>query len=766
MTEIPAKIKKKKFGLIMAVYLLGIFMGALDTGIVTPARTVIQNGLLVDEKTGIWMITIYTLAYAASIPVMGKLADKFGRKYIYLTSIFLFGIGSLFCGLAQNFESFTVLLIARAVQAIGGGGILPVATAEFGTTFPVEKRGMALGLVGGVYGIANIFGASAGSAILDLFGTSNWQFIFYINIPITIFILIAGLAVLPNTKEENVKRIDVSGIFILTIMVLSLLYGLKNIDFFDFKATMLSTDVYPFLIIFIISLPIFILIEKKAQDAVLNLSYFKNSRIVITLILSFITGVVIMGMIFVPQFAENALKVSSGKGGYFVIILGVFAGIGAPLSGKLIDKFGVKIVLGFGFLISVIGSLFLIFVAAETPDTVNVVISLMLMGTGIGFTMGTPLNYMMLDNTKKEDSNSAMAAVSLIRSIGTAIAPAIMVAFIAHAGSNIQANIMDVLPDEISVPALPYAQELTDEFAKLKSKEEFKDKFKDIEIPDLVSMQTVEINMSDENSEMEIPDYLVEMMKTSDVTTITENTKIFAAEMFDIMTIDVKIDIENGIDSGIDGITTAITDLDDSIASLQDGYNGVSKGIKAMQSAIEGQQSALSQLKEISKMIVSSMPPGIPTNTEIDLLAMIPQSVKDNLSQTVLDELSSIRSIDDLNNKITQLEKAISTLQSKVKTSKKSQTKMLGAINSLKNAKSEMNDTIDKMKELKNAIPSTFETAKENYIAEIDNSADAIETVFQDTLNQGFKQVYLVVAISSAIALIIFAFYRNKKIDL
>lgn len=766
MTEIPAKIKKKKFGLIMAVYLLGIFMGALDTGIVTPARTVIQNGLLVDEKTGIWMITIYTLAYAASIPVMGKLADKFGRKYIYLTSIFLFGIGSLFCGLAQNFESFTVLLIARAVQAIGGGGILPVATAEFGTTFPVEKRGMALGLVGGVYGIANIFGASAGSAILDLFGTSNWQFIFYINIPITIFILIAGLAVLPNTKEENVKRIDVSGIFILTIMVLSLLYGLKNIDFFDFKATMLSTDVYPFLIIFIISLPIFILIEKKAQDAVLNLSYFKNSRIVITLILSFITGVVIMGMIFVPQFAENALKVSSGKGGYFVIILGVFAGIGAPLSGKLIDKFGVKIVLGFGFLISVIGSLFLIFVAAKTPDTGNVVISLMLMGTGIGFTMGTPLNYMMLDNTKKEDSNSAMAAVSLIRSIGTAIAPAIMVAFIAHAGSNIQANIMDVLPDEISVPALPYAQELTDEFAKLKSKEEFKDKFKDIEIPDLVSMQTVEINMSDENSEMEIPDYLVEMMKTSDVTTITENTKIFAAEMFDIMTIDVKIDIENGIDSGIDGITTAITDLDDSIASLQDGYNGVSKGIKAMQSAIEGQQSALSQLKEISKMIVSSMPPGIPTNTEIDLLAMIPQSVKDNLSQTVLDELSSIRSIDDLNNKITQLEKAISTLQSKVKTSKKSQTKMLGAINSLKNAKSEMNDTIDKMKELKNAIPSTFETAKENYIAEIDNSGDAIETVFQDTLNQGFKQVYLVVAISSAIALIIFAFYRNKKIDL
>ena len=80
---------KKTFALIAIVYLLGIFMGAIDTGIVTPARTVIQNSLFVNDKTGIWMITIYTLAYAASIPIMGKLADKYGRKYIYLVYYFL-----------------------------------------------------------------------------------------------------------------------------------------------------------------------------------------------------------------------------------------------------------------------------------------------------------------------------------------------------------------------------------------------------------------------------------------------------------------------------------------------------------------------------------------------------------------------------------------------------------------------------------------------------------------------------------------------------
>ena len=249
---------KLNFGLILTVYLLGIFMGALDTGIVTPARTVIQESLNVGDKAGIWMITVYTLSYAASIPVMGKLADRMGRRTIYLLSIFLFGGGSLFCGLSHGMNSFTALLIARAVQAVGGGGIMPVATAEFGTTFPEEKRGMALGMVGGVYGVANIFGASVGSAVMDFFGTGHWEFIFFVNVPIAVFILAAGFFCLPNTKEKSRDPIDGTGICVLVIMVLCIMYGLKNIDFFNFRETLQSTDVYPYLLIFLALLPIFV----------------------------------------------------------------------------------------------------------------------------------------------------------------------------------------------------------------------------------------------------------------------------------------------------------------------------------------------------------------------------------------------------------------------------------------------------------------------------------------------------------------------------
>lgn len=589
------KNKKMNFGLIMVVYLLGIFMGAIDTGIVTPARTIIQNDLGVNETTGIWMITIYTLAYAASIPILGKLADKYGRKYIYLISILLFGVGSLFCGLSQNFGSFTVLLLARVVQAIGGGGILPIATAEFGTTFPKEKRGLALGLVGGVYGLANIFGASAGSAIIDIFGQENWQFIFYINVPITIFILIAGFLALPNTKEKSVKKIDYFGITTLTLMVLSILYGLKNIDYFNFAETFKSTSVYPFLIIFIVLLPVFIFIEKRAEDPVINISYFKNARIIITLFISFITGIIIMGMIFVPQFAENSLKIATGSGGYFVIILGIFAGIGAPFSGKLIDKFGAKAVLAAGFIASIAGSVFLMFVAAPHPSLFSVIICLILLGTGIGFTMGTPINYMMLDNTKVEESNSALATVSLVRSIGTAIAPAIMVGFISHAGMSVQGNVMALLPNEISVPPLPYAQELTEQFNKLKEDPSMAEKLKDVNIPDLTAMESMKFDMANSSGKFQMPEDILEMMKSSDVTTITDSTKAMADYMFTQMTPSIIMGISNGLDMGINSINDSVSQLSDAIAAMPP--------TPEMQGRIEGMKGAVVQMTDtVDKM--------------------------------------------------------------------------------------------------------------------------------------------------------------------
>lgn len=751
--------KKPSLILVSIIYLAGIFMGAIDTGIVTPARTLIQSNLGVDAQTGIWMITIYTLAYAASIPIMGKLADKYGRKYIYLTCIALFGIGSLFCGLSENFGSFSLLLAARVVQAIGGGGILPIATAEFGTSFPENKRGMALGLVGGVYGIANIFGASAGSLILDIFGKNNWQFIFYINIPITLFILVTGFISLQNGKTENRQKTDILGIFTLTTMILSLLYGLKNLDFFDVLGTIINTSVYPFLLIFIVLLPLFVLIEKKAADPVMNLKYFTNRNIVITLLIAFLSGIMMMGMIFVPQFSENALKIASGSGGYLVIILGAFAGVGAPVSGKLIDKFGVKIVLGFGFAVSILGSLFLIFITTAAPNFLTVVIGLMLIGIGMGFTMGTPLNYMMLENTDEKQSNSALATLSLVRSIGTAIAPAIMVGFIAHAGGLVQTNVMDLLPKEISVPSLPYVQDITDELNKLKQNEQMKDKLSGMEMPDLSSMTKMEINMSGDSG-YKMPADLIELLQNSDVTTITANTITLTERMLKEMTPNVINNIQSGIDKGIVGIAAGKEQMQDAIKKMQEGEKGIEQGIAGMEQAVKAQKTALERLLSVSKMFESMGAPALPPNMSI--ADMIPANVKASIPQVAMDELAKLKSVDDLNAKIIELQKAIGELEGKIAESKQSQAGMGAAETAMMTTIEEMDDLSNKMTTLKNAVPGAFETAKDGYVAEIVKAEPQIESVFQSTLNDGFKNVYLTSAIAAALAVCVLLVYRKK----
>lgn len=751
---------KSSFVMILIVYLAGIFIGAIDTGIVTPAREIIQNNFMVDSKTGIWMITIYTLAYAASIPVMGKLADRVGRKTIYIVSILLFGFGSLLCGLSHYFGSFEFLVGARALQAIGGGGIVPIATAEFGTSFPPEKRGMALGLVGAVYGVANIFGSLAGSAILDLFGTQNWQYIFFVNIPICVFIIIAGIFVLPNTKDEETKKIDVLGILIIVLMVLSLLYGLRNIDFFNFSETFMSASVYPFLIIFAALLPVFILVECKAQDPVINLKYFTSLRIVITLLVAFAAGFILMGIVFIPQFSENALKVRSGNGGYFTVILGLLAGVSAMLSGKLIDKIGAKSVLFLGFTITIIGAAFLIFVAADKPGTANVVISLMLLGFGLGFTMGAPVNYMMLDNISDKEASSGLATLSLIRSIGTTVAPALMVGFIAHSGISLQDNIIGVLPDKVSIPNVPYVQEISNEINTLKNDPKMAEKMGGVNIPELSSLETVKIDIKNNDDSVTIPDALIQKFKSSDVTTITSVTKLFASTMFDQMSPEQITKIQSGIKSGIDGVNSGITDLDASSAKLQTGINGIGQGIVGMKSAVKQMEDTLAQLNGYVPMLKGALPNGM------SLLNMIPENVTASIPKNIQDTLAAVTSAEDLQAQIVSLNSAITALNAKISKSQASQAEMKSAVEKMETAKEDMSALIRKMQALSDAIPGAFKTAEANYLTEIDRRSAQIETTYQTTLNGGYKSIYLIVAVSSAAAMVFLLFYRKGRAKL
>ncbi|MEG0774099.1 MFS transporter [Clostridium sp.] len=432
--------------LLLVMFLLGIFIGALDSGIVSPARTVMANSLSISASDSIWIITIYTLAYAVSMPLAGKLSDRYGKKKLFTFSIIIFGIGSLLCGLSNYYGGFSFLLISRVIQALGGGGIIPIATAFVAESFPPEKRGAALGLVGGIYGIANVLGPTAGSFLLDIAGTSNWGILFLINVPICIMVVIASFRIKDESEKKPSTKMDITGSFVVTALILCLMYALTNLKFHDFANSIKATNVYPYLIAFLILLPIFLFVEKRAEDPVINLKYFTSREIALTLAIGFMTGAGMMGIIFIPQFGENVLKIKTGSGGYLVTLMAVFAGFCAPFGGKLIDKFSAKFILVLGFSCMFIGTLVMATLAISYPSIYTLGLGLAFIGFGMGFTMGTPLNYLIQANVSEDETATAQATLSLIRSIGVAISPNLLINFITNAAKNLQGDLMAVMP--------------------------------------------------------------------------------------------------------------------------------------------------------------------------------------------------------------------------------------------------------------------------------------------------------------------------------
>jgi EmrB/QacA subfamily drug resistance transporter len=769
--------KKKKLGIIMALYLLGIFMGAVDTGIVSPARIIIQNGLGVDDNTGIWMITIYTLAYAAVIPISGKLADKYGRKYVYIISVALFGAGSVICGLSSFTGNFTVLLLGRVVQALGGGGIIPIATAEFGTTFPEEKRGMALGLVGMVFGVANIIGSSIGSLILKIAGNSNWYWLFYVNIPICIFIVIGGLIAIENHKAGDVKKIDIFGTLVLVAMILSLLYGLRNIDFFSFAESIRSKEVYPYLLGFALLLPVFIIVEKKADDPIMNLSYFTNPRIFIVLTMSVIVGVSMMGMVFIPQFAENALKIPSGTGGYYVAILGIFAGVGSPMSGKLIDKYGAKKVLMFGFLVTMAGALFIVLVSTNANTLMTVVISLVLIGLGMGFTIGTPLNYMMLENTKAEESNSALATLSLVRSIGTAVAPAIMVGFLAHAGLTVGDKMMNILPQPES-PVISQVEELNVMLADMKSNPDTADMLKDVSMPDFNNTGSMKLEMGSGS----LPADLLDSLQSADVTNITDKVKEVAVYMFDKNTPGIISDIESGVDTGItnmqkgldgisegeNGLESGISSIDSAISKMETGSAGLKTAIQQMETALAGQDAGIAQLTAAAAAYTPSVTTmeinsgGTSSDPSQDLSAGGTESTSGQPSmQDQLNALTTARA--ELAQKLEAVKVQKDSLDSSISKLQAKKAEMQDSLVKLREEKTSLENAQNKTKEIKVEVPIAFEKSKNDYLTKIDSMKTGIQDLFQSILNTGFKQMYTTVFAANMLGVLMLLFYKDRK---
>ena len=422
----------RNLGAILGVYLTGLLVGGLYVGMVAPARTVIQNQLGVGSATGIWMINVYTLFYAALIPAIGKLADSRGRNKVFAACILVFMAGAALCGLADYAGGLPLLLIGRVIQAAGASGMIPVANAEIGTSFPPEKRGMALGIAAGVTGISNALGAGVGSALIGALGAENWAWLFWGALPVCLALFAAARVFLREDALHEPKPLDTMGSLLLVATILLLLAGLRDLDFFNL-ASLAQAPVWAPLAGALVCAAAFAAVERRTPHPLFRADFLRSRPIAMTLVASFFIGWAIVSMMLVPEFAEFATGSAAGSGGYYIMILGAASMIGPPMGGKLIDRIGPKKVLLGGLAVMAAGFLFLAFRVAPSPSTPGLVIGLAAVGLGMGFAMGAPTNYMILENVTDAEAASAMSAITLARQVGTTLAPSIFVGLIASA---------------------------------------------------------------------------------------------------------------------------------------------------------------------------------------------------------------------------------------------------------------------------------------------------------------------------------------------
>lgn len=400
--------------LVLMTYLLGIFMGALDNGIVGPALSSINRSYGIEASWGVWSFTIYTLFFAVSIPVMGKLSDRYGRKNIFAAGISLFAAGSLLAGLAPNFPLF---LMGRAIQAVGTGGIFPITAAQIAATYPPEQRGKYLGYIGVVFGLGSILGPVAGGAIL---GVLDWQWIFFINVPIAAVILVL-LTMVKQTQELTIKPIDFKGIFLLAAAILTVMLGI----------TLENLWLIGLGVLFVFAL---IAVEKKAADPVMKISYFKKRNTLFILLLSLASGFVMASTInLLPLFSEVVLGMSKSQSGFGVTPLAISSTAASLIGGFLVDKIGAKKVLIIGFAVSLAGALSLAFVVQGVGA---LLVTILVMGFGIGIIIGAPLNVMIMQAISMQETGSAVGYVSLFRSVGSTMGPAVAGIMITALNNN------------------------------------------------------------------------------------------------------------------------------------------------------------------------------------------------------------------------------------------------------------------------------------------------------------------------------------------
>jgi EmrB/QacA subfamily drug resistance transporter len=378
-TDAPLLLTKRRIWIIFSALIAGMLLSSLDQTIVSTAMPTIV-GELGGVANQAWITTAYLLATTLVMPIYGKFGDVLGRRNLFLIAIAIFTIASIGCSFATDFWMFVVL---RAIQGLGGGGLMILSQAIIADIVPASERGKYLGPLGGIFGIAAVGGPLLGGYFVD---DLTWRWAFYINIPVGIAAFIITLFALKLPTKKALLRIDVLGVLFLSLTTTCLVfftefggnskYGWGSLDTWMFGAGLLVAGV------------LFVMVERRAQDPIIPLSFFRNSVFTIPTAIGFVIGIAMFSALaFMPTFLQMASGASAAASGLLTIpmIVGL---IGTSIiSGRAISRTGkYKVFPIVGTLVTAFALFLMTSLSATTPLWL-ICVFLFILGAGLGLIM-------------------------------------------------------------------------------------------------------------------------------------------------------------------------------------------------------------------------------------------------------------------------------------------------------------------------------------------------------------------------------------------
>lgn len=360
----------------MGVVLMGTFMVILDTTIVNVALP--QIGIALDSQSGIeWVVTAYLLAVGIAQPPTGWLADRFGRKRVFIASLFLFGLGSLFAAMSPNLE---LLVASRVVQGLGGGALAPVGMAMIYELFPADRRGTALGIWGVAAMAAPAFGPVVGGYLVT---NVSWHWLFLINVPIGAVAILTAVRLLRDTGYKERRPFDAVGLGLISVGLIALLLAFSNAGDWGWGSAqilgLLATGA-SFTIAFLIW-------ERKQDHPLIDLSMFRFPIFNLTLVVIGATVVVQFGILVnLPLVLQTVRSFTALEVGVMLVPMAVAGAITFPLGGRITDRIGPRIPVVAGSALLCVSAGLLSQLAIDSPIYM-IEIAVICQGFGFGLSM-------------------------------------------------------------------------------------------------------------------------------------------------------------------------------------------------------------------------------------------------------------------------------------------------------------------------------------------------------------------------------------------